>query len=70
MRGVGKTFAISMCLIFLRCHALCVVLIVLLASENSGRMEWQSAVLNAGPAQKMKSPIKQVSIEAVINPLF
>ena len=51
-----------MYLIFPRCRPLCAVLIVVLDSENSGRREWQPAVLIVVPAQKMKFLMPQVSI--------
>ena len=52
-----------MCLtFFLRCHPLCAVQIVVLASEDSGRREWQNAVLFVAPALKMKFLMKQVSV--------
>ena len=62
MEGAGKTPDISMFLIFLRCHPLCAVLIVVLDSESSGSREWQPAVLIVLPAQKTKFLMRQVSI--------
>ena len=50
-----------MCVIFLRCHPLCAVQIVVLDSEDYGRREWQPAVLFAAPALKMKFLMRQVS---------
>ena len=51
-----------MCVIFLRCHPLCAVQIVVLDSEDYGRREWQPAVLFAAPALKMKFLMRQVNI--------
>lgn len=62
MKDVGRFSYINMCLIFLRCHRLCAVLIVVLDSENCSRREWQSAVLIVVPAQRMKFLMRQVSI--------